>query len=98
MWGDRPGRRRSDQPAGKRDACPTTGRCPPGRRSVQSVRPRGAFRRGDLLFLTKTSPSPIFAQASALFDAVERGETIVVLRHGKPIAAILEERSREGFV
>jgi prevent-host-death family protein len=28
------------------------------------------------------------SQASSLFDAVERGETIVVLRHGKPVAEI----------
>lgn len=28
------------------------------------------------------------AQASSLFDAVERGETVVVLRHGKPVAEI----------
>ena len=28
------------------------------------------------------------SQASALFDAVERGETVVVLRHGKPVAEI----------
>jgi len=34
------------------------------------------------------------AQASALFDAVERGETIVVLRHGKPIAEIQPVSSR----
>ncbi|MFM1903990.1 MAG: hypothetical protein RLZZ440_1890 [Planctomycetota bacterium] len=27
-------------------------------------------------------------QASALFDAVERGEHVVVLRHGKPVAEI----------
>ena len=27
-------------------------------------------------------------QASTLFDAVERGETLVVLRHGKPVAEI----------
>lgn len=27
-------------------------------------------------------------QASALFDAVERGEQVLVLRHGKPIAEI----------
>lgn len=28
------------------------------------------------------------AHASTLFDAVERGETVVVLRHGKPVAEI----------
>lgn len=28
------------------------------------------------------------SQASSLFDAVERGETLVVLRHGKPVAEI----------
>jgi antitoxin (DNA-binding transcriptional repressor) of toxin-antitoxin stability system len=28
------------------------------------------------------------SQASAVFDAVERGETVVVLRHGKPVAEI----------
>ncbi len=28
-------------------------------------------------------------QASSLFSAVERGEIIVVLRHGKPIAEII---------
>ncbi len=28
------------------------------------------------------------SRASTLFDAVERGETLVVLRHGKPIAEI----------
>ncbi|MEY3205582.1 MAG: hypothetical protein RLZZ21_1913 [Planctomycetota bacterium] len=28
------------------------------------------------------------SQASTLFDAVERGETLVVLRHGKPVAEI----------
>lgn len=28
------------------------------------------------------------ARASTLFDAVERGETVVVLRHGKPVAEI----------
>lgn len=28
------------------------------------------------------------AHASTLLDAVERGETVVVLRHGKPVAEI----------
>jgi len=28
------------------------------------------------------------SRASALLDAVERGETLVVLRHGKPVAEI----------
>jgi len=27
-------------------------------------------------------------RASLLFDAVERGETLVVLRHGKPVAEV----------
>lgn len=28
------------------------------------------------------------SRASVLFDAVERGETLVVLRHGKPVAEV----------
>ena len=28
------------------------------------------------------------SRASSLFDAVERGETLVVLRHGKPVAEV----------
>ena len=34
------------------------------------------------------------AQLPSLLDAVERGETIVITRHGKPIARIVPEADR----
>lgn len=34
------------------------------------------------------------AQLSGLLDAVERGETIIITRHGKPIARIVPEADR----
>ena len=38
--------------------------------------------------MKEVSSTAFRMQASKLFDAVERGEQIVVLRHGKPIAEI----------
>ena len=38
--------------------------------------------------MKEVSSTAFRMQASKLFDAVERGERIVVLRHGKPIAEI----------
>ena len=33
------------------------------------------------------------AQFSELLDDVERGETVVITRHGKPVARIVRDRS-----
>lgn len=35
------------------------------------------------------------AKFSELLDAVERGETIVILRHGKPIARIVRDNEEQ---
>ena len=65
------------------------------KRTVRRAGLRVASRRGDLLFLMKTVSATDFrTQASAVFDAVERGETVLVLRHGKPIAEIHPVSSR----
>jgi prevent-host-death family protein len=34
------------------------------------------------------------AQLPSLLDAVERGETVIITRHGKPIARIIPEADR----
>ncbi|MBA3594098.1 MAG: type II toxin-antitoxin system Phd/YefM family antitoxin [Pseudomonadota bacterium] len=35
------------------------------------------------------------AQASAMIDLVERGETVRILRHGKPVAELVPLKSEE---
>jgi prevent-host-death family protein len=45
--------------------------------------------------MQQVSATDFRSQASKLFDAVERGERIVVLRHGKPIAEIRPIDSEE---
>ena len=35
------------------------------------------------------------AQASAMIDLVERGETVRILRHGKPVAELVPVRAEE---
>lgn len=52
------------------------------------------FRRGNV---TEVQASVAKAHFSQLLDEVERGQTIVILRHGKPIARLVpdeEERRR----
>ncbi len=52
------------------------------------------FRRGNV---TEVQASIAKAHFSQLLDEVERGRTIVILRHGKPIARLVpdeEERRR----
>ena len=35
------------------------------------------------------------ANASAMIDRVERGETVLILRHGKPVAELVPAKSSE---
>ncbi|MGA8400398.1 MAG: type II toxin-antitoxin system Phd/YefM family antitoxin [Stellaceae bacterium] len=46
------------------------------------------FRRGGV---TEVQASVAKAHFSQLLDAVERGQTIVILRHGKPVARIVPD-------
>ena len=46
------------------------------------------FRRGDV---TEVQASVAKAHFSQLLDEVERGQTIVILRHGKPVARLVPD-------
>jgi prevent-host-death family protein len=59
-----------------------------------ATRPRGfgedatPFQRGNV---TEVQASVAKTHFSQLLDAVERGQTIVILRHGKPIARLVPD-------
>jgi prevent-host-death family protein len=57
-----------------------------------------AFQRGEPSHLREVQASVAKTHFSQLLDEVERGATIVILRHGRPIARIVpdeEQRRRE---
>ena len=54
-----------------------------------------AFQRGELGQIREVQASVAKTHFSQLLDEVERGTTIIVLRHGKPVARIVpDEESR----
>jgi prevent-host-death family protein len=59
-----------------------------GAKMYNTVHYRGQAPRGGPL-MKHVSFSEFRRNAASLFDAVESGETVLVLRHGKPVAEIV---------
>ena len=53
-----------------------------------------AFERGESGEVRKVQASVAKAHFSQLLDEIERGTTIVILRHGRPIARLVPEAQR----
>jgi prevent-host-death family protein len=58
---------------------------------IPKIRPIDLTSQITRIFVREIQASEAKARLPSLLDAVERGETVIITRHGKPIARIVPE-------